>query len=572
MSLNVVIVGAVAAGPKTACRLKRLMPDARVTVVDRDALVSYGGCGIPYFISGDVSEAKELQSTSFHMVRDEHFFRKAKDVDVLTRTEAVRIDRMDKNLVVRDLETGKERALPYDKLVLATGSRPNRPPIPGADLDRVYTVSDLGGAIRIKDLIAGGQVGSAVVIGGGAIGLEMVEALSDLWGVETTLIEIRDQLLPGVLGSQLGRMIKEHMAEHDVEDILLTETVQRIEGHGRAERVVTDKRTIETDLVILAAGVRPNSDLAREAGLDISPGGGIAVDSRFLTSDPDIYAGGDCVENMSLITEKPVYFPSGALANRHGRIIGTNLTGAVEEFDGVVGSFILKIFDLAAASAGLSLEAARAEGFDAFSTLVVQGDRAHFYPGMELMYLELVAQESTGRVLGIQGISPNGDALSARINTVAAMMKHRATVRDVGNVELAYAPPFSAAMDVLNALGNTAENIMAGKNRTMDLDDFCAVFDGRDENRTVCLDVRGAANAQPFVENHPDFWINIPQDELQDRIDEVPKDKALVLVCNSGVRSYEAQVTLDHLGFKGTRNLQGGVGAMKKWGLKLDES
>ena len=332
MPLKVVIIGAVALGPKAACRLKRLLPDAEVTMVDRDNLISYGGCGIPYFISGDVSEASELQSTSFHMVRDEKFFRQAKGLEVLTRTEALSIDRAKKTVRVRNIDTGREQELAYDKLVLATGSRPNRLPIPGADLDMVFTVSNLNEAIRIKQLIAAGQVGRAVVIGGGAIGLEMVEALSDLWGVETALVEIEDQLLPGVVGPQMAQMVRTHLTEHDVEEIYLGEKVLSIEGDdGAAQRVTTDQRTLETDLVIMSVGrFHPNSAIwPKSAGLEVAPNGARWWSiPRFQTSDPDIYAGGDCHSTtFNLITEKPVYMPLGSLANRHGRIIGTNLAG-----------------------------------------------------------------------------------------------------------------------------------------------------------------------------------------------------------------------------------------------------
>jgi len=568
MSLNVVIIGAVALGPKVASRLKRLAPQAKVTMVDRDSLIAYGGCGIPYFISGDISEPDILRETSFYMVRDKKFFRGAKDVEVMTRTEAVAVDRAAKTVHVRNIETGETTDLPYDRLVLATGSRPNRLNIPGVDLDRVFTVSNLNEAIRIKELVAGGQVGQAVVIGGGAIGLEMTEALSDLWGVETALVEVQDQLLPGVVSPIMAHMIRHHLAENDIA-VYLSETVQRIEDQDGAWQVVTDKRTLKTDLVVMAVGVRPSGNLAKEAGLDVSPSGAVVVNARFQTSDPDIYAGGDCVENLHLVTGKRVYFPAGSLANRQGRIIGTNLAGGTEEFDGIAGSFILKAFELNTAAAGLSLPRARAEGFDAFSAFVVQGDRAHFYPGMELMYLELVVERSTGRILGIQGLSGQGDALATRIDAVAAILKYRPTVKDVSNLELAYAPPFSAAMDILNALGNTAENIMAGKNRVIEVDEFAEKFERRAEDGCVFLDVRGQANAEPFTAKYPEHWVSIPQDELLDRRDEVPQNKELILICNSGVRSYEAQVMLDEMGFGPTLNLQGGMGAVKKWGLDI---
>ena len=236
MSQKVVIIGAVALGPKTACRLKRMMPDAQVTMIDKDSLISYGGCGIPYYISGDVGEAEQLMSTTFHMVRDPYFFRVAKGIDVLTRTEVQSIDRQAKTVHVRNLANDQEQDLPYDKLVLATGSSPNRIPIPGIELEGVFTVSSLNEAVCIKDLISKGQVGKAVVIGGGAIGIEMVEAMTDLWGVETTLIEVQDQLLPGVVSPLLARMATTHLREHEVENIYLSEKVQSIEGQGRVER------------------------------------------------------------------------------------------------------------------------------------------------------------------------------------------------------------------------------------------------------------------------------------------------------------------------------------------------
>lgn len=570
MSIKIVIIGAVAAGPKAACRLKRLDPEAQITLIDKDDLISYGGCGIPYFVSGDVAEAKELQSTSFHMVRDAEFFRLIKGVNVVTRTEAVDIDRENRRVKLRNLDTGQESELEYDRLLLATGSRPRMLPIPGNDLDGVFTVADLNGAIAIKDRIAKGLVNTAVVIGAGAIGLEMVEALSDLWGIETSLVEVQDQVLPGIVSPTMAAMVQTVLREHDVENILLAEKVQRIEGDGHVERVVTDQRTLEADMVIMAVGVQPNSDLAKKAGLELTPGGAVRVNSRFQTSDPNIYAGGDIVENMHLITGKSVYFPSGSMANRHGRIIGTNLAGAVDEFDGIVGNFILKAFDLTVAAAGLSLFRAKAEGFDAFSTFVVQGDRAHFYPGMELMYMELVVENGTGRVLGVAAAGKQGDAVGSRVNAVAAILKYKPTVRDVGNLEIAYAPPFSSAMDIVNALGNTAENIMAGKNRPIDPTEFARLFAERNGD-LVCLDVRGPENAKEFVEKYPDVWLNIPQEQLAGRLDEIPRDKNIVLICNAGGRSYESQVALDHKGLTNTRNLQGGVGGIKKSGFDLDQ-
>jgi len=568
MRQRVVIIGAVALGPKAACRLKRLQPEAQVTMIDQDALISYGGCGIPYYISGDVSDASELMSTSFHMIRDERFFDKAKDIKLLTQTRAVAIDRTNKVVTAQDLKTGEEKIIPYDKLVLATGSRPKRIPIPGSELDGVFTVSTIKDGIAIKERITRGEVESAVIIGAGAIGLELAEAFTDLWGIETTVIEIMDQILPGIMDKNLALMAQRHMEEKEV-TFYLSENVKSIEGEGHVQRVVTDHRTLKADIVIMATGVQPNTDLARKAGLVISQNGAIVVNNRLQTSDPDIYAGGDCVENLHLITGKRVYFPSGSIANRHGRIIGTNLAGGTATFDGIVGSFVVKLFDISLASAGLSLQEAQKNGFDAISALVVQADRAHFYPEQELMYLELVVERSTRRVLGIQGVGSTGDGLVRRVDAVAAILKFRPTTADISNMEIAYSPPFAAAMDILNAVGNVADNIIEGRCRTIETDEFEDLFKDRTKGDVIFLDVRGPENAAPFVQKYPEYWINIPQEELRDRLKEVPTDKKLILICNSGVRSYEAQVTLDDSGIRNTYNLQGGVAAIKKVGIDI---
>lgn len=568
MPQNIVVIGAVALGPKAACRVKRLEPDSKVVMVDKDELISYGGCGIPYFISGDVSDPGQLQETSFHMLRDKKFFQEAKDIEVLTNTEALRVDRKEKQVVVKDLITQKESTLPYDKLVLATGSRPRRLDIPGIDLDGVYAVSNMNAAIAIKDRISSGQVEKALIIGGGFIGLEMAEALTDMWGIETTVVEITNQLLPGLISRNMAQIVKHHMEEQEV-SFLLKERVERLEGNGKVERAVTTKGTLDADLVILAVGAEPNSDLGKAAGLDISPKGAIVVNSKMQTSDPDIYAGGDCVEVTNLVTGKPGYYPLGSMANRQGRIIGTNLAGGNAEFTGAVGSFVVKVFDLSVAAAGLSIETAWREGFEAISALVIQFDRAHFYPEKDLMTLELVVERTSGRVLGIQGVGPMGDGTVGRINAVAPILKYKPTAEDIGNLELAYSPPFSAAMDILNALGNTAENILVGKNRVVDVDEFDELWKQRDKGEVVFLDCRGWGNAEPFVEKYPEHWKSLPQDELRARMAEVPKDKKLVLICNTGVRSYEAQVTLDEMGIGASCNLQGGVACLKKWGLDI---
>ncbi|RJR43930.1 MAG: pyridine nucleotide-disulfide oxidoreductase [Deltaproteobacteria bacterium] len=565
---RIVIIGAVALGPKVACRLKRLRPDFSVTMVDQDEYISYGGCGIPYYISGDLSDIKELMSTSFHMLRTPDFFEDAKDVRVMTRTRALGIDRRAKTVRLRRLDTGLEEDLPYDKLVLATGSRARRLEVPGGDLPQVMRVANLRDALAVREKIAQGQVAKAVIIGAGALGLEMAEALGDLWGVETTMVEIAPQVLPGVLDPGLARMVLKNLEDHDV-TVHLQEKVREIRaGEGEhALQVVTANRVLEADLVLTALGVMPNSQLAADSGLAVSPQGGIVVNPRLQTSDPDIFAGGDCIENTHLLTGKRVYFPSGSLANRQGRVIGTNLAGGDAVFPGIVGSFTVKIFNMAVAATGLSLAAALAEGLDAVSALVIQADRAHFFPGQDLMYLQLVVEKMTRRLLGAQGLGSNGDALVGRVNSIAALLSRGALLEELSNLEVAYSPPFAAALDIVNATANTAENILDGFNRTVDVAEFEKCFLTEQAGDLVCLDVRGAANAAPYVDLFGARWLNIPQETLKDRLAEIPADKRLIVVCNSGVRSYEALRQLETAGLCNAVNLQGGVAALKKSGL-----
>ncbi|MFW5837673.1 MAG: NAD(P)/FAD-dependent oxidoreductase, partial [Desulfovibrionaceae bacterium] len=326
MPQHVLVIGAVAAGPKSAARFKRLEPGSTVTMVDASDTISYGGCGIPYYVSGDVSEPMQLRTTSFHMVRDESFFKDVKGVDVQTRTKAVKIDRAAKKVLVERLESGEQDELSYDKLVIATGGRPRRLDLPGEDMEGVHYVSSLADAVDIREAVTKGLVERAVVVGAGFIGLEMAEALSDMWGVETSVVEITDQIMPRYVSPTLAVTARRHMEENGVA-FHLGEKVVRLEGEGRVQKVVTDTSEIEAELVILAPGVVPNSELAKEAGLDVHERGGILVDEHMRTSDPDIYAGGDCALIKNLINDATFYLPMGSMANRQGRVIGTNLAG-----------------------------------------------------------------------------------------------------------------------------------------------------------------------------------------------------------------------------------------------------
>jgi len=564
---EIVIVGAVAAGPKAACRLKRLQPDWNITLVDQDNLIFYGGCGIPYYVGGDVSDESELRATSFHVIRNEKFFEGAKGLNVLTRTRATRIDREQKVVHVENLDSGAARELPYDKLILATGAKPFALPIPGAELDGVFTIANLHKAIEIKKRIAQGKVSKAVVIGGGAIGIEMAEAFKDLWGVETSLIELVPQLLNRVVDWSLAGMLKQHLIENGV-DVYTGELATEILGNadGQVTGVKTEKRVLEADLVIVAVGVRPRSELAKDAGLDVAASGGIKVNQRMQTSDPDIYAAGDCITNTSIVTGKEIYTPLGSLANREGRAVADNIAGIPTQFKGVCGSFIMKAFGRCIAATGLSYESALAEGFDADYAITAPPDRAHFFPNQAVVILQMVFDKRTRRVLGVQGFGMMNDSLSARINTAAALIAHGATIEDFSNVEMAYAPPFSSAIDSINAVAYVAENLCDGRFRQLDLDRFFSWMDDMESHPDwAVLDIRHPKEAQPYVEKYsPEKWVAINYEEIRQRYNEVPDDKCLIILCNAGTRSYEVQVFLDHVGKTNNYVLGGGTNVFSR--------
>jgi len=570
MSEKIVVIGGVAAGPKAACRVKRLLPDAEVVVIDQDSLVSYGGCGIPYFVSGDVSDEKELRSTSFHVVRDEDFFSQAKGVTMLTRTRALAIDRQAKTVRVEQLDTGETNELPYDKLVLATGSVPNRLQIPGADLEGVYVVNDMHRAIAIKNDLARGKVSKAVVIGGGAIGLEMAESLADLWGIETTVLEYMDQLLPRIVDPPFAAMLEKHLRDNNV-TVYTGESATSLESDaaGRVCRVTTPKRSIDADLVIMSVGVRPRTDLAREAGLLVSPQGGIVVNNRMQTSDPVVYAAGDCVEISNQVSGMKNNAPMGSLANRQGRVVADNIAGIPSQFEGWVGSFIMKAFECCIGGTGLSCMSAKGLGYDAAVAITAQSDRAHFFPTQAVILLQMVFDKTSRKVLGLQGFGPMNDSVLARINGAAGLIAKGAYIEDFSNLELAYAPPFSTAVDALNATANVADNLAAGRLRPLSIEDFLEwMAKPQAKPAWVALDIRHPKEAAEFVQKFgADLWKDIPYVNVRARYKELPHDKTLIIICDAGTRSSEVQVFLDSVGWGNNLVLGGGFNAIRRIGV-----
>ena len=569
MAEKILVVGGVALGPKAAARCKRLMPDAEVTLVDENVFISYGGCGIPYYVSGEIQNLNDLRSTPYHTVRDPDFFRDMKGITVRTQTRATAIDRASKTLAVKNVVTGQEEKLPYDKLVLATGASPRVPPVEGKDLRNVLSLTRLEAAGAIRSACEEGKITEAVIVGGGFIGLEAAVALADMWGVKCSVVEMVDQILPGVLSHSVAQMAAHDCAAHKV-DVYTGEKVVRLEGKdGAVSKVVTDKRELNAQLVIFAAGFIPNGQIAKDAGLEVAPFGAIVVDQHMRTSDPSIFAGGDCVAIKNIITDKVGYLPLGSMANRQGRVIGTNLAGGNASFPGYVGSWAVKLFDLSFCGVGLTVERARKEGFDAISVSVEQFDHAHFYPEKAMMTLELVVDKATSRVLGMQGACADGDSLKARVDAVAAALQYsKPTVEDISNLEIAYAPPFASAMDVVNVVANVADNALAGRFTPVTGDQFIDLWKNRKENHVFFIDARPAAAGRAVQEKHPD-WHAIPLEEVAARANEVPKDRPVAIICNTGLRAYDSLLVLARHGITDVVNSTGGMQSVIKMGLSV---
>jgi rhodanese-related sulfurtransferase len=350
-------------------------------------------------------------------------------------------------------------------------------------------------------------------------------------------------------------MVEKHLEENGVR-VMTGCKVERIEGDANGVTgVVAGCETLPAQLVIFGVGARPNVKLGKDAGLPTGPAGGLLVDGRMRTADPNIYAGGDCVEIRNQITGGFMYLPLGSMANRQGRVIGTNVCGGNERFGGAVGAFCLKAFDIGVAKAGLTEVQARAAGFDTASVLVVQSDKAHFFPGHKLMFMKLIAEKKNRRVVGVEAVGENGDAVKARVDAVAALLKHGPVVNDISTLEVGYAPPYASAMDIVNTAGNALNNVLDGFCHSMEPQEFLKSLEKPPFN---VLDVRAEKEAAPLMKKYPGVWFNVPQDELGERLAEVPTDKPLAVFCNTGVRSYECSVMLSEKGFDVLGNVQGG--------------
>lgn len=547
--MKIVIIGGVAAGPKAASKVIRLMPDAEVTIVEKGKLLSYAGCGLPYYVSGVVKEQKELMSTPVGVMRDSVFFRKVKNVHVMNETEAVKIDRVGKRVRILTLTDGKESWLDYDKLVLATGGMPVVPPIPNVRLENIFTLTGVHDAEGIRAVLAEGKARDVVIVGGGLIGVETTEALVHK-GCRATIVEMLPQVL-NILDLEMAKLVEQHMESHGVK-VLTGSKVLSFQGDGSVSAVVTDQGTIPADMVVLAVGVRPNVKLAQGADLEIGSTGAIKVDQHMQTSDPDIYAAGDCVESVDLVTGRPCFVPLGSTANKQGRVVAVNICGGNDSFPGVLGSTVCKVFDFCVARTGLIETAAKQLGYDVITAMAPGPDRAHYMTAAAPLLLKLVVDRRTRRLLGAQATGPG--AGDKRIDVAAMAITAEMTVDQLANADLCYAPPYSPAMDNIITAANVARNKLDGKMVGISSREVHQWMEAKKD--FVLLDVR---SPDEYEEVRLPGSILIPLGALRERIGELPKDKEIVTFCTVSLRGYEAALILQAARFKKVRMMDGGI-------------
>ena len=556
MSQKIVIIGGVAAGPKAAARARRVAPDAEITIIEMGGLISYAGCGMPFYLSGEVQKFNHLFETTYGVIRNEEYFWREKGCRVITRTEAKSIDRAKKEVLVENLETGEKYAVPYDKLVLATGSSPFVPPIEGLDLKGVFKFNHPDDARQMKEYLGDMEGGEAVIVGAGLIGLETADALMKLH-MFCTVVELQNQILPVMLDEDMARVLAKKLTDQGIEFLLGTK-VLKLEGDedGNVTSVVTDNGAIDAELVVVSVGVRPNVELARQAGITIGVTGAIAVNEYLQTNDPDIYALGDCAETTHLISEKKVFIPMATYANRQGRVVGDNLAGGKSVFRGVLGTAVLHTMGFNIGRTGLSEKQARDLGYNIVTAVNHAFDRTHYHPDHGLVLMKLITEEGSGRVLGAQALGP-GDAVK-RIDVVATAISMGADVEQLAEVDLGYAPPFSTPIDLTTHTANIVRNKVAGLAKTITVDEFKEKMDRGDD--MVILDVRTEPQFQ--MRHLKDDRVKlVVLGDLRERLDEVPRDKEIIAICALGTRSYEALRTLIGAGFTNVKYMEGGLQA-----------
>jgi NADPH-dependent 2,4-dienoyl-CoA reductase/sulfur reductase-like enzyme/rhodanese-related sulfurtransferase len=556
--MKVVIIGGVAGGATAAARLRRLDECAEIVVIEKGGYVSFANCGLPYYIGGSIKKRDEL------LLQTPESFRDRFNVDVRVNHEVIAINSVAHTVSVRDLASGSHYEESFDRLILAPGASPNIPDLPGLDDPRVFTLRNIADTDAIKAFVVEKRPRRAVIVGGGYIGIEMAENLVDA-GVAVSVIQRSDHVIK-TLDVEMAGQVHQHLCEKGV-DLRLQTPFSGVEaipsgtvcGDGTESaastgghlNVLMGEDRLPCDMVILSIGVRPDSELASAANLEVDEHGGIIVDSHMRTSDPDIYAAGDAVVVSNLISGEPSLIPLAGPANKQGRIAADNICGIPSTYCGTQGSAVLKVFDLTVASTGLNERQARAAGIECDKVYLSPNNHAGYYPGGTAIMLKVLFAPGDGRILGAQAVGREG--VDKRVDVLAVAIRAGMTARDLTELELCYAPPFSSAKDPVNMAGYLIENVLAGRVRQYYWDE---VDELPRDGSVQLVDVRSPGE---FKRSRLPGFVNIPVDELRDRVDELDPAKPVRLLCLSALRSYLAARILTQRGFTDVSHLAGGL-------------
>lgn len=531
--MKVIVIGGGACGASAAARLRRLDDSAEIMILEKTQEISIANCGLPYYCSDVINSEEKMHVSSVQK------FKNLLNVDIKMGAYVTKIDRLNKTVTVNDNEIFN-----YDKLVLAPGAQPFKPAIEGIDNPKIFTVRMLQDAERIKSHIKRVNAQNAVVIGGGFIGVEMVENFAEMSGVNTTLVELSSHILPPV-DKETAALAQNEMRKHGV-NLILSDGVKRF---AENEIILNSGKTIPYDIAVLSIGVKPETTLAKECRLEIGKSGGVKVNKFMQTSDPDIYAGGDSVEVEDFVTGADVLIPLAGPANRQGRIIADNIAGYNSVYKKTIGSAVVKVFDLTIANAGNSEESLLKKGIPYFKTFTYGFSHASYYPGAtRTMYKMLFNKD--GDILGIQAAGREG--VEKRVDVIATSMRNGLKVYDLIDSELCYAPPYSSAKDPVNILGMHADNI---------LKEFMKPAYFEDIKEALLIDVR---SKEEFENETIEGAINIFTPELREKYKELPRDKKIVLFCNTGFQSYVASRILIQRGFDNVYSLTAGIELYKE--------
>ena len=517
--MKTIIIGGVAGGATAAARLRRLDEKAEIIILERGEYVSFANCGLPYYIGGVITDREDLT------LQTPESFKARFNIDVRVLNEAVKVSPDTKTVTVKNLRTGETYEEPYDNLILSIGAEPIRPNIEGADGSNVFTLRNIPDTLKIKNYIDTAKPRSAVVIGGGYIGVEMAENLAQA-GLKVAIVELADHLIAPLdfdMAADVHRYIKSKGIY-----LHLNNGVKSIHGNT----VVLQNGEITADMIIMSVGVRPETAIAKDCGIELNPRGSIVVNNKMQTNIPNIYAVGDAVEVEDFITKKPAFIPLAGPANKQGRIAADNIAGYESVYTGTQGSAVLKLFDMTVATTGLNEKSATAAGIDYDKTYTYSASHATYYPGAAQMSIKALWDKKTLKIIGAQIVGFDG--VDKRMDVLATAIRLGAKITDLTTLELCYAPPFGSAKDPVNMLGFVAENIVSGKLKQFFWHD---VENLARDGSVFLLDTR---TPYEVMYGKIDGFINIPLDELRERIDEIPKDKPVYVHCHSGLRSYLA--------------------------------